>query len=253
MTGAGNDLQSSSSFTGTGSSPTITVGNVAALTSGSSYCFVVGTYAAQTVVTNTGTAGTYSVTLTDGSDTGTESVDVVSSDQVSVNASVPPSFTLGIQNTSDNFAGNLSSSSIGATSGDILTVNTNAPHGWYIWASDANTGPHSPSAGYTIASKTPGSNATLSTGTAGYLTGIPSANITQGTGSGGTTSATTAFASSGSGNGSGLNTTPAIIASSTGTANAATIKPVEYAAIATVTPAGSDYTDTITFIGAGSF
>lgn len=253
ITGASNDLSSSSSFTGSGSSTTITIGNVAALTSGNSYCFVLGTYAAQTAVTNTATAASNTVTLTDGSDVGTGAVDAITSDQVSVAASVPPSFTMTIQNTSDNFASNLTSGSISATSGDTVTVSTNASHGWDLWASDANIGLHSASAGYTIASKTPGTNGTLSAGTPGYLTAIPAANITQGSGSGGTTSATTAFASSGSGNGSGLNTTPAIIASSTGTANAATVKPLEYAAVAGVTPAGGDYTDTITYIGAGSF
>jgi hypothetical protein len=252
ITGASTTLPTTSPSVA-GATGTLTVSGVNALTSGTSYCFVIGS-TVQTAATNTATPGAYTTTLTDGTDVGTGSIDVISNDQVSVSATVPPSFTMSIANTTDNFSGSLSSGSVGATTGDNITINTNASHGWYLWASDAYTGLHSPSAGATIASTTPGTNATLTAGTAGYVTAIPAANITQGTGSGGTTSATTAYASSGSGNGSGLNaTTPAIIASSTGTANAAIVKPLEYAAISGTTPAGADYTDTITYIGAGSF
>jgi len=256
-------LPTSSSLSSSGNSgSTITISNVNTLTSGTAYCVVVGTFAAQTAVTNTSSANSYTVTLTDGTDTGTGAVDVITSDQVSISATVPASFTMAITSTSDNFTGNLSSASVGATSGDNITVNTNASHGWYLWASDANTGLRSPTAGtsgYTIASGNsngsiaPGTNTTLTSTHEGYVLAIPAANITQGAGSGGTTSAATAFASSGSGNGAGLNTTPVIVASSTGTANSAIVKPLQYAAIAGVTPAGTDYTDTITYVGAGSF
>ncbi|HEY4161154.1 MAG TPA: hypothetical protein VGM08_03770 [Candidatus Saccharimonadales bacterium] len=261
ITGASTGLPGTLTSSGN-TSPSITVSGAGALTLGTSYCFVVGTFAAQTAVTNSSSANAYAVTLTDGSDTGSGSVDVISSDQVSVSATVPASFTMSIANTADNFSANLSSASVGSTSGDNITINTNSSHGWFVWASDANIGLKSPTAGssgYTIASGNSngpvaaGTNTTLSSGHEGYVLGISSGNITQGSGSGGTTSAATAFASSGTGNGAGLNTTPAIIASSTGTANAAIIKPVQYAGISGITPAGTDYTDTITYIGAGSF
>lgn len=252
ITGASTDLPGTITST-SNTSPNIVLSSVGALTASTSYCFVLGTYAAQTAVTNAATANPYTVTLTDGGDSGTGSIDLISNDQVTVSATVPPSFTMSIANTTDNFSANLSTTTIGSTPGDTITINTNAGHGWYLWASDSNTGLHSGSSGGSIPSTTPGTNATLTAGTAGYVTAIPAANIVQGSGSGGTTSATAAFASSGSGNGSGLNTTPTIIASSTGTANAATVKPLEYAAIAGVTPAGTDYTDTITYVGAGSF
>ena len=251
ITGASTTLPTTSPSV-SGATGTLTLSGVNALTSGTSYCFVLGS-TVQTAVTNTATPGAYSVSFTDGTDTGTASDDVISNDQVTVNATVPPSFTMSIANTTDAFTANLASGTIGTTTGDTITVNTNAPHGFFIWGSDSNTGLHSPSAGATIPSTTPGTNATLTAGTAGYVTAIPASNIVQGSGSGGTTSATTAFASSGSGNGSGLNGTPAIIASSTGTANGATIEPKEYAAISGVTPAGTDYTDTINLVGAGSF
>ncbi|HXH26956.1 MAG TPA: hypothetical protein VNG90_03595, partial [Candidatus Acidoferrum sp.] len=60
-------------------------------------------------------------------------------------------------------------------------------------------------------------------------------------------------ASSGSGNGSGFDASQRQIASSTGTANGAIVTLHNYAAISSITPASSDYTDTITIIGAGSF
>jgi hypothetical protein len=262
ITGASTGLPGGSLTSSGNTNPTITVTGVSALTVSTSYCFVVGTFAAQTAVTNAASANSYAVTLTDGTDVGTGSVDVISSDQVSVAATVPASFTMAIQNTTDNFTANLSSGAVGSTSGDNITVNTNAARGWFVWGSDSNIGLHSPSAGssgYTIASGnsvgsvSPGTNTTLSTNHEGYVSALPAANITQGSGSGGTTSAATAFSSSGTGNGAGLNTTPNMIASSTGTANAAIVKPLEYASISGVTPAGTDYADTITYIGAGSF
>jgi len=261
ITGASTGLPGTLASSGN-TSPSITVSGVSSLTAGTSYCFVVGTFAAQTAVTNSSSANAYAVTLTDGSDTGAGSIDVISSDQVSVSATVPASFTMSIASASDNFSADLSSASIGSTSGDNITINTNSSHGWFVWASDANTGLKSPTAGasgYTIASGNsngsiaPGTNTTLSSTHEGYVLGISAGNITQGSGSGGTTSAASAFASSGTGNGAGLNTTPVIVASSTGTANGAIIKPVQYAGISGVTPAGTDYSDTITYIGAGSF
>jgi len=254
ITGATTDLPGTLTSSAN-TNPTITITGMTALTSGTTYGFVVGTFAAQTAVTNSASANSYPVTFAvDGTDTGSGAVDVITSDQVTVSATVPASFTMAITNPTDNFSSNLSSASVTATPGDPITISSNASHGWNLWASDTNIGLKSVSAGnYVIASKTPGSNATITTAAEGYVTSIPAANITQGAGSGGTTSAVTAYASSGSGNGSGLNTTPAIIASSTGTANSAVVKPLEYASIIGTTPAATDYTDTITYIGEGSF
>jgi hypothetical protein len=174
-----------------------------------------------------------------------------------VNATVPPSYTLALSGNTDNFSPlALSTGSIGSTTGITATVNTNAKNGWYLWGTDANTGLKSTTQSYTIPSKTPGTNATLSAGTEGYVTALPTivgaGGITQGSGAG-TTSAITAYASSGSGNGSGLDTSERQIATSTGTANGAIVTIKEYAAISATTPAATDYSDTITLVGAGSF
>ncbi len=248
ITGASANLPGSPTAAGTAGTGTINLTDATALTASTSYCYVL----TNAITANPTAVGQGTVALTAGTDAATSiAFDIISNDQVTVNASVPPSFTLALNNNSDNL-GALSTGSITPTTGVTATVNTNAKNGWYLWGSDASTGLTSATQSYTIASKTPGTNASLSAGSEGYLTGLPAAGITQGTGSG-VTSATTAYASSGSGNGSGLNTIPAELASSTGTANGAVVTVKEFAAISGNTPAATDYTDTITLVGAGSF
>jgi hypothetical protein len=220
------------------------------MTASTSYCEVLTSTSA---VTNPTATGVQTAILTAGSDAASNvSIDIITNDQVVVTATVPPAFTLALNSNTDAFTGNLASSSVGSTTGITATVNTNAKNGWFLFGSDANTGIRSTTQSYTVASKTSGTNATLAAGTEGFLTGLPAGSITQGSGSG-TTSATTAYASSGAGNGSGLDTNERQIASSNGTANGAVVTVKEYAAISAVTPAATDYSDTITLVGAGSF
>lgn len=247
LTGASTALPGT--ITAAGSSSTITVSSVTALSANTSYCAILTSTSA---VTNPSTSGDYDVVITAGSDTSTVAVDVISNDQVVISATVPPTFTLALSSNTDTFTANLSPSSITGTNGITATVDTNAKSGWFLWGSDSNTGLKSASLGYTIPSTTPGTNATLVAGTQGYVTGLPAAGITQGSGAG-TTSASTAYASSGAGNGSGLNTSENLLASSNGTANGAVVTIKEYATISGVTPAAADYSDTITLVGAGSF
>ena len=196
------------------------------------------------------TAGEYHPVITVGSDSTTIALRTISNDQIVVSATVPPTFNLALSGNTDSFTSNLSPSAIGVTTGRTVTVNTNAKNGWFAWATSSNSGLTSATAGHTVNSTTPGSNATLSAGTEGYVFGITS--ITQGTG-GGTTSAAAAYSSNGTTTGGGLDTTVRQIASSTGTANGAVLNVKELAAISSVTQPGTDYTDTITIIGAGYF
>ena len=232
------------------------------LTVGTLYCF---NWTNSAAITNRASAATdlsASVTTRDSVpatiDTGNYGSAVVTNDQVVVNATVPPTFNFAIgtcASNTDNFTANLSPGSVGATTGCDITVNTNAKTGWFAWASDSQSGLHSVAATKTIASTTPGTNAALSAGTEGYVLGVTS--ITAGSG-GGTTSATNAYGNGSggvapAGSGSGLNATLNMIASSTGTASGAVIRVKEFAAITALTPAATDYTDTITLTGAGSF
>lgn len=182
-------------------------------------------------------------------DTSPYSTASIADDQIVVTASVPQSFSFSLNGNSDNL-GTLTTGSVavGATP-RVATVNTNAKNGWLIWAKDSSTGLNSALAAKTIASTTPGSNSTLSAGTEGYNTGITSSQV----GGAGVITVAPAFAGGSLGKGGGLDTSLRILATSTGTADTAALTITNNAAIGVLTPAATDYTDTITVVGAGLF
>jgi hypothetical protein len=227
---------------------TITLTGITAINNTSTYCLDFTNADAVT----TATAGEYHPTVVVGSDSQTIAVRTlgVNLDQIVVSATVPPTFNLALSGFTDTFPASLSAGGIGVTTGRTVTINTNAKNGWFAWASGVNTGLASVATSTTIPATTPGTNATLVAGTPGNVFGITS--ITQGSGAG-TTAATAAYTSNGTTTGSGLDTTIRQIASSNGTANGAVLTVKELAAISPVTPAATDYTDTITIIGAGNF
>jgi hypothetical protein len=227
----------------------ITVGGVTALTPGTTYCV---DFNSSTAVTNA-TVGEYHPTITIGSDSSTVAVRTISNDAVTVNANVPPTFNFVLSSNTDNFTSNLSTTGPVDTTGVTATINTNAKTGWFVWAKDQNAGLSSATQSKLIASTSPGNASvqTLANNTEGYLLGITA--ITQGTGAG-TASATAGYdGSGGAGKGDGLDTSFRQIASSNGTAANAVLTIKERASIAGTTPASSDYTDTITLLGAGNF
>jgi hypothetical protein len=195
------------------------------------------------------------------SDTGNYATATISEDQIVVTATVAPSFSFAFNNTTTDALGNLSTTAVTTSTGKTITLNTNAAAGWIVWAKSLNG-----------ASK--GSLTSLSTG--GILTSssaLPSAahNITTGTedyglgatinndpGGGGTITIDPNYIATG--------TCPSTcnvgvldsqvfraIASSNGTAANDVINVFERASISGATKAANDYTDTITFIGAGNF
>lgn len=250
ITGASADLPGSPTAAGTAATGTIAITDASALTASTSYCYVLSGSA---ITANPTATGQTTVAVTAGSDAATSvEIDIIGNDQVVVSATVNPTFTMALGGTTDTFASPLSSGSTIGTTGVTVTINTNAKNGWYLFGSDNNTGLKSTVQNYTIASKTPGTNGTLVNNTEGYVSGLPAAGITQGSGSG-TTAATVAYASSGTGNGSGLDANEREMASSNGTANGAIVTVKEYATISATTPAATDYSDTITLVGAGSF
>ncbi len=255
ITGASAYLPGAPAATGNAATGLVTFSGMTAMTASTSYCAVLSS---ATAVTTPSAAGASTATITAGSDTADPvALYTIANDTVTVNASVPPSFTFGISGTSDNL-GALSTGSVVGTTGITASISTNSKSGWFLFGSDANTGLHSTTQNYTIASGNTvgsipaGTNTTLSTNHEGYVSAVTTAGIVQGTGAG-TTSATTAFASTATGMGAGLNTSEEEMASSTGTANGATVPVKEYASIGATTPAALDYTDTITLVAAGSF
>jgi hypothetical protein len=229
-----------------GSGSTVSITGVTALAINTTYCVDLTSATAFTVAT----ANEYHPVITAGSDSTTIAVRTVSNDSIVVTATVPPTFNFVLSANADTFTANLAAGSVGITSGVTATVNTNARSGWLAWVKGTNTGLTSAAAAKTIAATTPGTSATLTAGTEGYVMGITA--IAQGSGAG-TTSATTAYDATGSAHGSGVDTSFRQIASSTGTAASAVLTLKERAAISSLTPAAADYTDTLTVIGAGNF
>lgn len=182
----------------------------------------------------------------------------VSDDSVLVTATIPSVFTFSLNNNTDAL-GTLSTSSVKVGTATTATIGTNAKNGWTLWAKSANAngGLRSAAAGYTIASTCNagtqvGTNSTLSAGTEGYNTGVTGSSHSAG-GSGSITVNTTVFDGTTSGKGGGLCGNFQTIATSNGTAVGDTVTTKNNVAISAATAAATDYTDTITYVGAGLF
>lgn len=223
------------------------------LTAGTLYCFnwddsaAVQTKSSATS-SNTGAVDTY----TSGPaliDTAEYTTATITDDQVVVTATVPQAFSFALSGNTDAL-GSLSTGSVSTSpTPRTVTVNTNSKNGWSVWAKDLNTGLDSTSASDTIASTTPGSNSTLVAGTEGYNTGVTQSQA----GGSGTLTVATAFVGGALGKGGGLDTSLRLLASSDGTADTAVLTLNNNAAINPTTAAATDYTDTITVVGAGLF
>jgi hypothetical protein len=224
------------------------------------YCFNWSNTAAVTEPSSTGSSelGTVATQTSGGAaiDSAQYATATITDDQIQVTATVPTAFTFALSGNTDAL-GTLSTASITSSpTPRTATVNTNAKNGWVVWAKDANAGLTSSNASYTIAtncSSGAGSNSTLSAGgsTEGYNTGVTK---TQAGGSGTITlnsifDNTTATA----GKGGGLCTNFQSLATSTGSADTAVLTLTNNVVIKGSTPSATDYTDTITVVGAGLF
>ncbi len=233
----------------------ITLAGVTNLSASTTYCVDIDRTTTNDPITNPA-AGQYTVTITT-RDSGAATIDstritarVISDDQIVVTAAVPPVFNFVIDSNTTSFSADLDPGTVQQTTARTVTINSNATEGWIAWARDLNTGLSSAAAGYTIASTTPGTGATLSSGTEGYVLGVEGTDAA----GGGTVTIVPAYLGTAvNNNGSGLDTTFRQLASSDGTADGDIITLRGKATVANVTPAGTDYTDTWTVIGAGNF
>lgn len=223
------------------------------LTAGTLYCFNWTNSAAVAVKSSATSNNTGTVTTQTSApatiDTAPYSTVSLSSDQVSVTASVPQAFTYTLSSTTDALGALTSGSVTSSPTPRTLTINTNANSGWIAWAQDSSTGLHSTTGSYTIASTTPGTNSTISGSVEGYNMGVTS---TQTSGSG-TITVAAPFVGGSTGKGGGLDTSLRSIASSTGTANNAVLTLTNNATISSLTTAATDYSDTITLPAAAMF
>ncbi|MGB4759156.1 MAG: hypothetical protein WBP26_03795 [Candidatus Saccharimonadales bacterium] len=220
---------------------------------GTLYCFNWDDVAAVTVKAAATASNVGSVVTRDSNPTNIDSESYatasITDDQIVVSATVPPLFSFALSGNTDAL-GNLDTSAVTASpTPRTATVNTNAKNGWAVWAKGANGGLSSATASKTINATTPGSNSTLSAGTEGYNTGITSSQVA----GSGTITVTPAFVGAVTGQGGGLDTSLRSLAASDGTAQNAVLTITNNVAIDALTPAASDYTDTITVIGAGLF
>jgi len=239
----------------TGGSKNISITGVTNLSATTTYCVDIDRTGTNDPVTNPA-ASIYSVTV-DTRTAGDAVIDntvigvrTITNDQIVVSGVVPPSFNFVLDANSTSFTTNLDSGAVVQTTPRTVTITTNATQGWVAWARDSNTGLTSAAAGKTINSTTPGTAASLVANNEGYVLGVQATDA----GGGGAVTVVPAYAGTGAdNNGSGLDTTYRQIASANGTANGDVLTLRGKAAINTMTPAGIDYTDTWTIIGAGSF
>jgi hypothetical protein len=179
----------------------------------------------------------------------------ISNDQILVTATVPPVFTFALSANSDAL-GTLATGSVAHGASITATVGTNAKNGWAVWSKSAaaNGGLTSSAASYTIASTCNGgtqlgTNTTLSAGTEGYNTGVTSSHAA----GSGTITVNSVFDGTATSQGGGLCGTYQKLATSSGTASADVLTMKNNVAISAATAAATDYTDTITVVGAGLF
>lgn len=223
------------------------------LTVGTLYCFNWNNSAAVAIKSSASASNIGSITtrtsVPANIDTESYATASITDDQIVVTATVPPIFSFALSGNTDPL-GTLSTSSVTTSpTPRTATVSTNSKNGWTVWAKDANTGLSSATAAYTLASTTPGTNSILAGGTPGYNTGVTTSQV----GGTGTISVATAFVGTAAGQGGGLDTTLRALATSNGTADTAVLTLKNNVAISPIVPAASDYTDTITVIGAGLF
>ncbi len=203
-------------------------------------------------------------------------------DQVNVTATVPPTFIFTLSGNSQPFSTNLDPATTVSTAALNISVTTNASAGWVAYVkdlsanaktvSDTSSGNlHGALMSPTAANYKISNNTTNSIGTAAHTNtagaedyGFAVTSVTAGGGGqAGTPSANAAYDSTGgfatcSGNGTckmgPIN--PSFyspFASSTGTSAGDVISFVERANIAGITPAATDYADTLTIVAAGRF
>lgn len=233
----------------------LTVSGVTDLSASTWYGFNIATG-----VTN-GTAGQYVdtiTTLTSGDatiDSKQVATRVIADDQIVITATVPPTFSFALGANTDTFSTNLSVSSVVSTSGVTATVITNAANGWIAWVKSANAALASAAASHSISSAGSATDATpttLSTGSEDY---VLDANLTTDSATSGSGAVTIAPEYNGTTTSQGgtLTTGYTKIASANGPTDTDVITLVERATISGMTPAATDYTDTLTVVGAGSF
>jgi hypothetical protein len=239
------------------------------LTVGTLYCFNFNLTDSSVLVTGSTVSGSLGGNVATNLDSANIAFAVVDTgqDQINVSAVVPPIFQFDLGGTTDPVphTGNLDYTAVNESQGISVTVHTNAKQGWVAWAKSANQGLQSTSIG--------GSTGLI--GSVGWNAAAPThlqPNVSSKYGlavtiaASGTSTCTMGVApeyNTASVDGSPLGTDRYSGAATAnfqqigqcagGTSNGDALLLKERVAITSVTPAATDYTDTLTVVGAGYF
>ncbi len=245
--GVGTSAAASSSQNVTFNSSDLTVGTLYAFTITAG---IDNPAAAQTHVNTISTRTSGDAVI----DTRQVAVDVVSgsTDQVSVGATVPPTFNFALDVNAVNF-GSLSSSSVSVGTTVNIDIDTNASNGWSAWLSSANQGLDSASTSETIdtSGSIDGTPTTVTAGTDYYHLDV---EVTNGSGTGTPSVAAEYNGQHGdpySGGTFGSSLTEIATSDGPGTNDAVAL--FGLAAMVSTKQAASDYIDTWTVVGAANF
>ena len=228
------------------------------LTPGNLYCFK---FSLSSTLT-TGNVGTNQMgtIITEASggvqmDISNYAVSIISNDQVTINAVVPPIFSTSFSGNSDSFTTPLDGSHISSTLGVNVTVATNADNGWVAWLKSATASLTSVSTGASVPTigSIDGSPSELGQNYGYLLDAHISVDNAEGSG---TVSQSATLGAEYAGNetsGGTLSTTFQSIAACDGTTTGDTLTIYGRARVSSVQAAASDYTDTWTIVAAGRF
>jgi hypothetical protein len=193
-------------------------------------------------------------------DTKSVATRVVTDDQIAITAAtVPPIFNMTFAANTLAFPSNTISSLVAKTdtTTTTITVSTNAASGYIVWAmSGNNNGGGKGSLSSTAASKKLTSSTAVGAASHAYSSGVEDYGLAVSSITASQGTADAAYDAIG-GNAGKIGTLDATkfqpIASHTASTATAAITVGFTAGISTSTPAATDYTDTITFVGAGKF
>lgn len=182
---------------------------------------------------------------------------VITNDQITVTATVPPIFVFSLSGNADSFPADLDPTIVNSTTAGIFgTITTNAKGGWIAWAKDTQQGLFSASVNYKINTlgTVDGIPTTLTPGTEAYQLDV---DIKVDVAGGCQIAIQAEYAGAGTNQGGTFTSPFTQIAQCSGTtpatSNGDQFTLIERATISGATPAGTDYSDIITVVAAGNF
>lgn len=186
---------------------------------------------------------------------GSIAVDIITNNQVTVTATVDPSISCAVDNTSTTFNTFTIGSVTTANNTITWTIGTNATGGYTLNVSDAgngsNPGLYSSAANYVIGSADTSYNSTADLSVSATIGYGAQASKTNGDAGSATTTVASPYTSSGTTVGK-LQLTSQQVASSSGAVSNATVTTTLKAKVTGLVPAGS-YTDTLTYTCTGTY